>query len=234
MDQLLVALDVDSGEEALRLSDSLEGLAGGFKVGSRLFTREGPSVVRRLAERGHRVFLDLKYHDIPNTVRGAVRAAADLGVWMMTVHAGGGRDMLSTAMEAAASAARPPRVVAVTVLTSFDGASLRQVGVERAVAEQVSALAALARDAGVDGVVASPLEIELVRRCGGPSFTIVTPGIRDAPPDDRVAPDDQVRTMNATEAIRAGANYLVVGRPIIAAADPREAATRIAAQIGEA
>ncbi len=231
MDQLLVALDVDTSDRAFELSEQLENVAGGFKIGSRLFTREGPSIVRGLAERGHRVFLDLKYHDIPNTVAEAVRAATELGVWMITVHAAGGRDMLAAAAEAASHGTVPPRIVAVTVLTSFDDAALDLVGVSRPVPRQVEALAALAQDAGVDGVVASPLEIGLVRARCGSDFTVVTPGIRDRKAD--ATPDDQVRTMNAAEAIRAGASYLVVGRPIIAASDPRAAALRIRGQIDQ-
>ena len=229
MDQLLIALDVDTSEQALELSEQLEDIAGGFKIGSRLFTGEGPSIVRRMAERGHRVFLDLKYHDIPNTVAGSVRAATELGVWMLTVHAAGGRDMLAAAAEAASHGTVPPRIVAVTVLTSFDDAALGSVGVNRPVPRQVEALAALAKEAGVDGVVASPLEIGLVRARCGSDFTVVTPGIRDRKAD--ATADDQVRTMNAAEAVRAGANYLVVGRPIIAASDPRAAAVRIQDQI---
>ena len=229
MDQLLVALDVDTSEQALELSEQLEDIAGGFKIGSRLFTGEGPSIVRRMAERGHRVFLDLKYHDIPNTVAGSVRAATELGVWMLTVHAAGGHDMLAAAAEAASHGTVPPRIVAVTVLTSFDDAALGRVGVNRPVPRQVEALAALAKEAGVDGVVASPLEIGLVRARCGSDFTVVTPGIRDRKADTTA--DDQVRTMNAAEAVRAGANYLVVGRPIIAASDPRAAAVRIQDQI---
>ena len=229
MDQLLIALDVGTATRAFELSDELGDVAGGFKIGSRLFTAEGPSVVRRMVERGHRVFLDLKYHDIPNTVSGAVRAAANLGVWMLTVHAAGGHDMLAAAAEAASLGEVPPRIVAVTVLTSLDDATLGSLGVTRAVASQVESLAALAKNAGVDGAVASPLEIEVIRARCGSDFTIVTPGIRDRRVDE--TSDDQVRSMTATEALRAGANYLVVGRPVIAAADPRAAAMRICEQI---
>ena len=228
MDQLLIALDVDSAARAMALTDQLRDVAGGFKIGSRLFTAEGPAIVRRVAESGARVFLDLKYHDIPNTVAGAVRAAADLGVWMLTVHTAGGADMLRAAKEAADAG---PRIVGVTVLTSLDEAALRRLGISRGVASHVDELAGLAQEAGIDGVVASPLEIERIRgRCGG-TFTVVTPGIRNPSGD---APDDQRRTLSAAEAIRAGADYLVVGRPIIAAPDPRAAAAQIAKQITQA
>ena len=228
MDQLLIALDVDSAARAMALTDQLRDVAGGFKIGSRLFTAEGPAIVRRVAESGARVFLDLKYHDIPNTVAGAVRAAADLGVWMLTVHTAGGADMLRAAKEAADAG---PRIVGVTVLTSLDEAALRRLGISRGVAAHVDELAGLAQEAGIDGVVASPLEIERIRgRCGG-TFTVVTPGIRNPSGD---APDDQRRTLSAAEAIRAGADYLVVGRPIIAAPDPRAAAAQIAKQITQA
>lgn len=229
MKQLLVALDVDTADQALRLSDELGSVAGGFKIGSQLFTAEGPAIVRRLVDHGHRVFLDLKFHDIPNTVSQAVRTAADLGVWMLTVHAVGGSEMLAAAREAARRRSDGPLVVAVTVLTSFDEKSLQQTGVEGSVAVQVQKLAALAQDAGVDGVVASPLEIGLVTQQCGRDFIIVTPGIRQ-PGHERgkdMPGEDQVRTLSAGDAVSAGAHYLVVGRPIVAAKDPRTAALAI-------
>ena len=228
MDKLLVALDVDSATHALKLTDQLHEVAVGFKIGSRLFTAEGPSVVRRMVEQGHRVFLDLKYHDIPSTVAGAVRAASKMGVWMLTVHASGGRDMLAAAMEAANHG---PLVVAVTVLTSFQDGALKSLGITRSVPQQVETLAALAKDTGVDGVVASPLEIALIRARCGEDFIVVTPGIRNYNTDQL---NDQNRTMDAAAAIKAGANYLVVGRPIIASTDPRSAADQINRQIGRA
>ena len=227
MRRLLAALDVDTAQAATELAGSLRGHVGAFKVGSHLFTAEGPGFVRDLTARGDRVFLDLKYHDIPNTVASAVRAAARLGVWMLNVHASGGRGMMRAAREAArqGDSDRVPLVIAVTVLTSFDGPALAEVGIERQVLAQVEHLALLAQDAGLDGVVASPLETRRLRERCGPGFLIVTPGIRSGPPADA---DDQVRTMTAADAIRAGANYLVVGRPIVAAADRSAAADAIA------
>jgi orotidine-5'-phosphate decarboxylase len=230
MDQLLVALDVDTAAEAERLTDQLAGVAGGFKVGSRLFTAEGPQCVRRLTDRGIRVFLDLKFHDIPNTVADSVAEATRLGVWMMTIHSAGGTAMMRAAAQAARDTASkagiaPPRVVAITVLTSLDAAALRDLGISREVPAQVEAMAALAEQAGIDGVVASPLEIGVLRRRHGPHFLIVTPGIRG--PESSGRADDQLRTLSAAEALQAGASYLVVGRPVIRAANPRAAAEQI-------
>jgi len=229
MDQFLVALDVDTVAQARALADTLRGAVGGFKVGSRLFTSAGPAFVEELAGRGDRVFLDLKFHDIPTTVAGAVAAATRLGVWMMTVHAAGGAAMMRAARTAAnqeaASRSHPiPLVVAVTMLTSLDEQALSEIGMRDAMATQVGRLAALAESAGLDGVVASPHEIDIIRRRVGRKFTIVTPGIRAA--SDRKT--DQSRTLTAGEALAAGASYLVIGRPIITASDPRAAAERLA------
>jgi len=231
MEQLFVALDVDTVAEARAMADRLRGTVGGFKIGSRLFTSEGPAFVEELASRGDRVFLDLKFHDIPNTVAGAVTAATRLGVWMVNVHASGGGAMMraarSAADEEAARRSRPaPLLIAVTMLTSLDQEALSEVGFTTSVAGQVERLAALTESAGLDGVVASPHEIAIIRRRCGPAFHIVTPGIRGAGD----AKGDQSRTLSAAAALAAGASYLVVGRPIIADADPRAAAERIAAE----
>jgi orotidine-5'-phosphate decarboxylase len=235
VDQLLIALDVETSARALTLVDTLGDVAGGFKIGSRLFTLEGPAIVRTIAARGHRVFLDLKFHDIPNTVATAVAAAASLGVWMVNVHAAGGVKMMQAAREAAHDTAarqglKPPVVIAVTVLTSMSAQALAEVGVGTPVLDHVSHLAGLAKSAGLDGVVASPLETLLVRQRCGPGFTIVTPGIRGGGAAT-AGKDDQERTMTAGAAIEAGASYIVVGRPIIAAADPRQAAEAIAMEM---
>jgi orotidine-5'-phosphate decarboxylase len=229
---VLVALDVESAARALALADALRGSVGGFKIGKQLFTAVGPSIVRTLADRGDRVFLDLKFHDIPNTVAGAVSAAVTTGAWMINVHAAGGRRMMESAADAAKKTAAsvggsPPIVIGVTVLTSLDEAQLRETGVSAPVLQHVVHLATLAKASGLDGVVASPHEIAAIRSACGPAFLIVTPGIRPA----AAAGDDQSRTMGPADAVAAGASYLVIGRPITAAADPRRAAEEIAHQI---
>ena len=228
MDQLLVALDVDNAVHATELALRLRNKVGGIKIGSTLFTAEGPSLVRRLVDQGHRVFLDLKFHDIPHQVAGAVASATKLGAWMLTVHASGGAEMLKAAKRAAVETAaganrRAPIIVAVTALTSLDDKALMEIGVNRSMERHVEELADLALRTGLDGVVASPQELRVLR-ARFPTLTIVTPGIRASS-----APvDDQSRTLSARDALAAGASYLVIGRPIVAAADPSRAAEEIA------
>ena len=231
---LLVALDVESAGRAIELATELRDVAGGFKIGSRLFTLEGPGLVRRLVDSGARVFLDLKFHDIPNTVAQAVEAAVRTGAWMINVHASGGAAMMQAAARAGSDASaldgRPaPLLIAVTVLTSMDDATLRDTGVGRPLPEQVLALARMAQTSGLQGVVASPHETAAIRDACGPEFTIVTPGIRGA--SAGLDTNDQARTMGPAEAMRAGASFIVVGRPIIAAPQPAAAARAIMEEI---
>jgi orotidine-5'-phosphate decarboxylase len=233
MNPILVALDVESAATAIDLAETLRGSVGGFKIGKQLFTAAGPAMVRELTSRGDRVFLDLKFHDIPNTVAGAVQSAVATGAWMVNVHASGGAAMMTAAAEAAkktATALGQPRplVIAVTVLTSMDDQALAEVGIARRMLDQVVHLARLAKDAGLDGVVASPQEVTAIRDACGSDFQIVTPGIR---PADQQGKDDQARTMTPAEAMAAGASYLVIGRPITTAPNPREAAEKIAATL---
>jgi orotidine-5'-phosphate decarboxylase len=221
----------------MQLVTVLRGLAGGFKIGNRLFTSDGPALVRRIVDAGSRVFLDLKYHDIPNTVEQAVEAAVATGAWMINVHSSGGSAMMAAAARAArdtsAKLGRPaPLMIGVTVLTSMDQGALRAIGVERPLLEQVIALARLTQEAGLQGVVASAQETPEIRAACGPDFQIVTPGIRGASAGTQR--NDQSRTMGPAEAIRAGASYIVVGRPIIAAPDPRAAAAAIAEELAHA
>jgi orotidine-5'-phosphate decarboxylase len=232
VNRILVALDVDSRAKAVALADTLRGSVAGFKIGKQLFTAEGPDIVRTLTARGDRVFLDLKFHDIPNTVAGAVTSAAATGAWMVNVHASGGTAMMRAAAAAARAAADKsggtrPLVIGVTVLTSMNEAGLAEVGTSRSVLDQVVHLALLAKSAGLDGVVASPQEIAAIRQACGPDFQIVTPGIR---PAGQAGKDDQARTLTPVEAVAEGATYLVIGRPITGAADPRAAAEGIAAE----
>lgn len=227
-DKIIVALDSDDPRAALDLARRLEGRAVWMKVGLTLYASGGRTVVEELKDAGFSVFVDLKLHDIPHQVRGAVRALAAQGADMLTVHASGGEAMLRAAVEAADEAAcdgHRPAIVAVTVLTSIDAAALAATGVARPVAEQAGLLAALARDAGCDGVVCSPQEAARMRETLGPSALIVTPGVRPA----WAAADDQARIATPEAALAAGASYLVVGRPITAAPDPVAAFERIVA-----
>jgi len=226
-ESLIVALDVADGGKSRALVQELGEAVSFYKVCNELFTAEGPSVVRDLVANGKKVFLDLKFHDIPNTVAGAVRTAATLGVSLLTVHAGGGSKMLRAAAEAAAQSHSKPIVLAVTVLTSLDRNDLEEVGGCGSVEGQVLRLAGLALDAGCGGIVASAQESASLRRTLGNGFTLVTPGIR---PAGGVA-GDQARVVTPEDAIRAGANYLVVGRPITASDNPREATRAITEQI---
>jgi orotidine-5'-phosphate decarboxylase len=233
-ERVLVALDVETGDRAIALATELRDVVGGFKIGSRLFTLEGPALVRALVDAGVRVFLDLKFHDIPNTVAQAVDSAVQTGAWMMNVHASGGVPMMQAAAragrEAAARAGRPaPLLIAVTVLTSMDEPTLRSIGVQRPLMDHVVGLARMAKEAGLDGVVASPQETAAIRAACGPAFAVVTPGIRGAAAGGDK--NDQTRTMSPAEAVRAGASYIVVGRPIIAAAQPRTAAEAIVREL---
>jgi orotidine-5'-phosphate decarboxylase len=228
-DRLIVALDVDTLAQAERLVERLQGLVTRFKIGSQLFTAAGPATVQSVHKRGAEVFLDLKYHDIPNTVAGASREAARMGVLMFNVHASGGRDMMSAAAQGAAAAAkelgvRRPLVLAVTVLTSLDrGALSRELAVAGSVEGHVLHLARMAAEAGLDGCVASPNEIGPLRTNRGPAWVIVTPGVR--PVGSTVG--DQSRIATPRAAVSAGAHYLVVGRPITGAPDPAAAAAEV-------
>ena len=214
--RIIVALDFPEAAPALALASRLDPRACRLKVGKELFVSAGPALLEQLHARGHEVFLDLKFHDIPNTVAGACRAAARLGAWMLNVHASGGEAMLRAARDAVAAASRPPLLIGVTVLTSLSAEALGRVGFAGSVEANVERLARLAADSGLDGVVCSALEAPRLRAALGSSFTLVTPGMRPAGP----ARDDQARVATPEAAVRLGADYLVVGRPITAAADP--------------
>lgn len=226
-DRLIVALDVPGAAEARQLVQSIGESASTYKIGKQLFTAEGPQLVRELVASGRKVFLDLKFHDIPNTVAGAVRSAAELKVSMLTVHASGGSKMLKAAAEAAAQSSSKPLVLAVTVLTSMADADLQEIGVSGTTLSQVLRLGALARQAGCGGLVASAKEAGELRRELGEGFAIVTPGVRPA----GSAAGDQARVVTPRDAIAAGASHLVVGRPIIEAPDPAKAAAAIVSEI---
>jgi orotidine-5'-phosphate decarboxylase len=231
-DRLIVALDVAGATQARQIVQAIGEAATTYKIGKQLFTAEGPQVVRDLVASGRKVFLDLKYHDIPNTVAGAVRSAAELGVSMLTVHASGGSKMLRAAVEAASqsSTKAKPTVLAVTVLTSLSDADLQELGIAGDVLSQVLRLGALARAAGCGGLVASAQEARELRKALGEGFAIVTPGVRPA----GASAGDQARVVTPKDAIAAGATYLVVGRPILEAPDPAKAVQQIADEIAAA
>lgn len=224
---LIVALDFDTATEALDLVDLLDPATCRVKVGKQLFTREGPAVLKALGARGFDVFLDLKFHDIPNTVAKACIAAAEQGVWMVNVHASGGSRMMVAAREALAKFPNPPKLIAVTVLTSMAPEDLLETGSSASPMERVLLLAELSQQAGMDGVVCSALEAQQLRTRLRPDFDLVTPGIRL--PEDNVG--DQRRVLSPSDALAAGANYLVVGRPITAASDPAAALEHIRSSI---
>ena len=232
-DKLIVALDAESADRALNLFAQLRATVGIFKIGSQLFTAAGPEIVRQIVTRGGRIFLDLKFHDIPNTVAAAGVEATRLGVSIFNVHASGGAEMMKRTAEAVAEIAErerlvKPKVIGVTLLTSLDQANLKQLGINDEPPAVVARLARVAANCGLDGVVASPQEIGIIRETiAKRDFLVVTPGIRSSAD----ATQDQRRTLTAAEAIRAGADYLVVGRPIINAEDPLGAAGKILEEI---
>jgi orotidine-5'-phosphate decarboxylase len=226
-DRLIVALDVPGATQARQIVHAIGEAATTYKIGKQLFTAEGPQVVRDLVGSGRKVFLDLKYHDIPNTVAAAVRSASDLGVSMLTVHASGGSGMLKAAVEAASQSSAKPMVLAVTMLTSLSDSDLQELGITGNVLTQVLRLGALALAAGCGGLIASAQEARALRQTLGEGFAIVTPGVRPA----GAAAGDQARVVTPKDAITAGATYLVVGRPILDAPDPAQAARRIADEI---
>ena len=225
---VIVALDVPSADEALAIAQKLDPARCRTKVGNELFTAAGPSLLARLHDLGFDVFLDLKYHDIPNTVASACRAAARLGVWMLNVHASGGSEMMRAAREAVAASTHQPLLIGVTVLTSMGEDELRASGVQFSPAEMVVRLADLVRASGLDGVVCSAQEAAELRARFGPDFRLVTPGIRPSG-----APgEDQRRITTPAQALAAGSDYLVIGRPITRAADPGQALAAINAELG--
>jgi orotidine-5'-phosphate decarboxylase len=225
--KLIAALDVPDRASAIRAVDSLAGHVGIFKIGLELFTREGPRLVEEIRDRGEKIFLDLKLHDIPNTVQGAVRSACRLGVQMLTIHASGGSKMLSAASREAMASASPPILLAVTALTSISDADIGTLGFPGSVEQWVERLAALAMDSSVPGLVASSRELPMLRRRFGSALQYVIPGIRPGGTDTQ----DQARAATPGAAIQAGADYIVVGRPILQAPDPAKAADAIVEEI---
>lgn len=227
--RIIVALDYANAKDALALASRLDPRQCRVKVGKELYTAAGPALVEKLRRSGFGIFLDLKYHDIPNTVVGACLAAAELGVWMINVHALGGRAMMLAARQALVRAGKPPKLTAVTLLTSMGAADMADVGLSGSPQDAVLRLARLAQECGLDGVVCSPQEAGLLRKHCGKSFTLVTPGIRPA----EAAQDDQQRSATPRQAIANGADYLVIGRPITRAPDPHAALHAIANEIAQ-
>ncbi len=228
-DRIIIALDFSRRRDAEALVERLDPSLCKLKVGKELFTREGPELVRHWVTLGYQVFLDLKFHDIPNTTARAVAAAADLGVWMVNVHAAGGRRMMAAAAGQLRGQGSDTLLTAVTVLTSMDGEDLRETGILASPEEQVARLATLAQDSGVDGVVCSAREAALLEARLGPEFLKVTPGIRPV----NAGSDDQKRTMTPAQALAGGSTHLVIGRPVTRAASPRDALLAIIEEIGK-
>ncbi len=231
--RLIVALDVDSEQKAIALVEKLKGEVKLFKIGLELFSSCGPDIVTRIKDLGCEIFLDLKFHDIPNTVAKTAASITKLGVFMFNVHALGGYDMMKKTAEAVSKSARElkvekPKILAVTILTSLDENGLKKIGINDSIKKEVLRLAATAKEAGLDGVVASPEEANDIRKEFGKNFLIVTPGVRPS----WAVPGDQKRIATPKDAIEAGADYIVVGRPIIEAPDPKEAAGKILKEIG--
>lgn len=225
--RIVVALDYPSAKEAISLAEQLDPKSCRLKVGKELFTREGPAVVEKLQNKGFEIFLDLKFHDIPNTTAAACAAAADLGVWMVNVHALGGRRMMEAARNAVEKSSHQPLLIGVTILTSMDADDLAEVGLSDQPANEVARLAGLAKESGLDGLVCSAQEASAMRAKFGPDFVLVTPGIRPAGAEI----GDQRRTMTPLEALNAGASYLVIGRPISRANDPAEVLKSIVSEL---
>jgi len=225
--KIIVALDYPDQEPALQLVNQLPPELCRLKIGKELFTAAGPRLIETVQDKGFEVFLDLKFHDIPNTVAKACEAAARLGVWMVNVHALGGKKMMQAACEAVAKFDKPPRLIAVTILTSMDEQDIAEIGLRGSPEENVISLARLAKASGLDGVVCSPKEVNQLRQQLGEEFCLVTPGVRPQGADQ----DDQKRTMTPKQALRSGASYLVIGRPITKADDPLQALTVICTEI---
>jgi orotidine-5'-phosphate decarboxylase len=228
--RVILALDLPDAASAMSLLGRLDPGLCRVKIGKEMFTRDGPGLVERVRAAGFEVFLDLKFHDIPNTVAAACDVAADLGVWMLNVHAAGGRRMMQAAAERLAARRERPLLIAVTVLTSLGAEDLAEIGYQGAPLDNVLRLAALAEQSGLDGVVCSPLEVAALRAVRGAGFRLVTPGVRPG----GSALDDQKRVMTPGDAIRAGSDYLVVGRPVTAAEDPAAALRAIADEVADA